>query len=174
MLLFLVGYMGSGKSSLGRKIARRLSVRYVDTDSVIEQREGASVSDIFYYEGEERFRELERETIEECIASGEDAVVSTGGGLPVWRDNMALMNSAGMTVYIRRTPEQIISRLSPYGRQRRPKFRGLSDEELLAFMRSNMAEREPFYSQAHKTVDCTAMNDTETVEFIINSLTENE
>lgn len=174
MLLFLIGYMGSGKSSLGRKIARRLSVRYIDTDTEIERREGASVADIFCYEGEEHFRRMERELIAECAASGEDAVVSTGGGLPVWHDNMELMNSAGLTVYIRRTPEQIISRLTPYGRQRRPKFRGLNDEELLAFMRSNMAEREPFYMQAHKVVDCNAMSDAEAVDCIVKYLTDNE
>lgn len=174
MLLFLVGYMGSGKSSLGRKIARRLSVRYVDTDTEIEQREGASVADIFCYEGEEHFRRMEHDLIEECASSGEDAVVSTGGGLPVWHDNMELMNAAGTTVYIRRSPEQIISRLTPYGRQRRPKFRGLDDEELLAFMRGNMAEREPFYMRAHKVVDCNAMSDAETVESIVKYLTDNE
>jgi len=118
--LFLVGYMGCGKSTLARKIARRLGVEAVDTDRAVEEREGATVADIFRYEGEERFREVEREVLERLIADPATRVVSTGGGLPLWRDNMARMNEAGTTVYLRRSAEQIARRLSPYGRQKRP------------------------------------------------------
>ena len=99
--LFLIGYMGCGKSTLGRRLARRLGAEFADTDALIERREGASVADVFRYEGEERFREVEREVLEQTLA-GTAAVVSTGGGLPVWRDNMARMNAAGFTVYLRR------------------------------------------------------------------------
>ena len=91
MKLFLIGYMGCGKSSLGRRVARRLDVRFVDTDSVIEEREGASISDIFQYEGEEYFRRLERSIIEEVASEESDAVVSTGGGAPAWGDNMDII-----------------------------------------------------------------------------------
>lgn len=164
--LFLIGYMGCGKSTLGRRLARRLGADYADTDSLVEQREGASVADVFRYEGEERFREAERRALESAIAL-EAAVISTGGGLPVWRDNMERMNEAGTTVYLRRTPEQIAARLTPFGRQKRPRLRGLSDEELLAFMRRDMAVREPFYAQARFTVDCSAMSDSEAVEAIL-------
>lgn len=80
--LFLVGYMGCGKSTLARKIARRLGVEAVDTDRAVEEREGATVADIFRYEGEERFREVEREVLERLIADPATRVVSTGGGLP--------------------------------------------------------------------------------------------
>ena len=138
--LFLVGYMGCGKSTIGRKLARRLSVAFVDTDNRVEEREGATVSDIFRYEGEERFREVEREVLEEVIREGA-AVVSTGGGLPIWRDNMQRMNQVGTTVYLKRSAENIASRLSPYGRQKRPRLRGLNDEELVAFMREDMGPR---------------------------------
>ncbi len=79
MLLFLVGYMGCGKSSLGRKAARRLGVEFIDTDAVVERDEGASVADIFCYEGEEYFRRAERAALERIVARGGDAVVSTGG-----------------------------------------------------------------------------------------------
>ena len=81
--LFLVGYMGCGKSTLGRKLARRLGVPFADTDALVERREGASVADVFRYEGEAFFRRIEREVLEETIGAGEAAVVSTGGGLPV-------------------------------------------------------------------------------------------
>ena len=96
--LFLVGYMGCGKSSLGRRLARRLGVALVDTDTLVEQQEGASVADVFRYEGEERFRELEREALERIVARGERVVASTGGGLTVWREDMARMHESGEAV----------------------------------------------------------------------------
>ena len=173
MKIFLIGYMGCGKSSLGRKIAKRADMRFVDMDSVIEEREGASVSDIFHYAGEEYFREKERELIEEVAAATDDVVVSTGGGVPAWRNNMERMNAIGQAVYLRRTAEQIASRLSPHGRQKRPKLRGLNDEELVAFMRSNMAEREPFYSQARYCIDCAVMSDEELIETILSIVKSN-
>lgn len=87
--VFLVGYMGCGKSTLARKLSRRTGVRAVDTDAEVERMEGASVGDIFRYEGEERFRELERSVVERVAASGEACIVATGGGLPrgatTWR-----------------------------------------------------------------------------------------
>lgn len=168
--LFLVGYMGCGKSTLARKLARRLGVEAVDTDSAVEQREGATVADIFRYEGEERFRQLERDVLEEIIARPQAVVVSTGGGLPTWRDNMERMNGAGLTVYLRRSAGQIAARLSPYGRQKRPRLRGLSDEEIVGFMTRDMAAREPFYSQAQQILDCSALSDEEVVENILTEL----
>ena len=167
MKLFLIGYMGCGKSSLGRKLAKRGGMRFVDMDSVIEEREGASVSDIFHYQGETYFREKERGLIEELATEQDDVVVSTGGGVPTWQDNMARMNEIGECVYLRRTAEQIASRLSPHGRQKRPKLRGLNDDELVAFMTANMAEREPFYAQAKHCVDCVSLSDEELIEKIL-------
>ena len=163
--LFLIGYMGCGKSTLGRRLARRLGAEFADTDALIERREGASVADVFRYEGEERFREVEREVLEQTLA-GTAAVVSTGGGLPVWRDNMARMNAAGFTVYLRREAEQIARRLSPYGRQKRPRLRGLDDAELVEFMSRDMAAREPFYAQAQLIVDCGELSDDEVKKII--------
>lgn len=174
MKLFLIGYMGCGKSSLGRKVARRLGVRFVDTDAVIEEREGASISDIFQYEGEEYFRRLERSVIDEVADDTDDVVVSTGGGLPVWKDNMETMNSVGTTVYIRRSAEQIASRLSPYGRQKRPKLRGLSDEEIVDFMTRNMAEREPYYARALHVLDTDGVSDGELADRIVELFSSDE
>ena len=91
--------------------------------------------------------------LDQLIASGDVLVVSTGGGLPVWADNMVRMNGAGLTVYIRRSAEQIAARMSPHGRWKRPKLRGLADRELVEFMSRNMAERAPFYGQAALTID---------------------
>ena len=166
-MLFLIGYMGCGKSTLGRKLARRLGGEFVDTDSLVEEREGASVADVFRYEGEQRFREVERAVLDGVIDRGAAAVVSTGGGLPVWADNMERMNAAGCTVYLRRTVQQIAGRLSPYGRRKRPRLRDLSDEELVAFMERDMASREPFYSRATLVVDCGVRSDDELIDYIL-------
>lgn len=174
MKIFLIGYMGCGKTSLGRKLAHAAGMRFVDMDSAIEEREGASVADIFRYEGEEYFRMQERRLIDELAESEDDMIVSTGGGAPVWRDNMERMNGAGETVYLRRTPEQIASRLSPHGRRKRPKLRDLDDDELIAFMTANMAEREPFYSRARRCIDCAERSDAELIESILNMIRGDE
>ncbi len=173
-LLFLVGYMGCGKSTLARKIARRLGVESVDTDRLVEEQEGAAVADIFRYEGEEHFRRIEREALERVIGRGGTQVVSTGGGLPVWGDNMERMNRAGMTVYLRRPARQIVQRMSPYGRRKRPRLQGLNDEELVGFMPRDMIEREPFYARARLTIDCATFSDEELVEIILEKVKNEE
>ncbi|MBQ7786899.1 MAG: shikimate kinase [Alistipes sp.] len=172
--IFLIGYMGCGKSSLGRKLAKAGGMEFMDMDSIIEQREGASISDIFHYQGEEYFRDAERALIEELGTAEGNMVISTGGGAPAWQNNMELMNSLGATIYLRRTAQQIASRLSPHGRQKRPKLRGLNDEELVAFMTTNMAEREPFYSKAKYCVDCAERSDAELIDYILQIVKENE
>ena len=163
MRLYLIGYMASGKSTIGRKIAKRTELPFFDTDKMVEEAEGAAVADIITYAGEEYFREAERRALEQT-AEVENAIISTGGGLPVWGDNQAWIAEQGMSVYLKRTPEQILSRLSPHGRQKRPKFRGKSDEELLRFMHEHLAEREPIYEKADMVIDCEEVSDEEIVE----------
>ena len=170
MILFLVGYAGSGKSSLAKRLSRKMGVKQLDTDKLVEEREGASVADIFFYQGEEYFRQAERSVVEELVAAGYEGIVATGGGLPTWGDNMARMNELGYTVYLRRSPEQILSRLSDYGREKRPMFRGKSDEELLSFMHEHIAQREPYYAQAKMVVDCDTMSDDDVVSHIADNL----
>lgn len=174
MLLFLVGYMGCGKTSIGRRLARRQGWGFADTDALVEQSEGASVADIFRYAGEEYFRRQERAAVERLLARHGNRVVSTGGGLPCWQDNMELLNGAGTTVYIRRPAAQIAARLSPYGRQKRPRLQGLDDGELIAFMTRNMAEREPFYLRARHTLDGGHLSDERIVETLVGMLQDDE
>ena len=171
-LLFLVGYAGSGKSSLGRRLAHSLGYSFVDTDNRVEQSVGASIADIFYYEGEVYFRQAERDVLESLAQEdmSRGLVVATGGGMPVWQDNMEWMNSHGITIYLVRPAEQILSRLTDYGREKRPMFRGKSDEELRAFMAQQMTEREPYYTKAHIVVDCSSMGDAQVVEYIVNKI----
>ena len=171
MRLYLTGYMGTGKSTLGRKIATRAELPFLDTDKMVEEAEGAECADIITYAGEEYFREAERRALEKT-AEVEDAIISTGGGLPVWGDNQAWMAERGISVYIKRTPEQIVSRLSPYGRYKRPKLRGLNDEELLQVMREGIAEREPIYSKANIVIDCSEMSDWEIVDSLCDYIKE--
>lgn len=166
MRLYLTGYMGTGKSTIGRKVALCTELPFLDTDKMVEDTEGASVADIITYAGEEYFREAERRALEQT-AEYESAIVSTGGGLPIWGDNQAWIAEYGVSVYLKRTPEQILSRLSPHGRQKRPKLRGLSDEEALRFMHEHLAEREPIYLKADIVIDCSEMNDDAILEQLV-------
>ncbi len=172
MLIFLIGYMGCGKSTIGRKLSSRLKCDLVDTDHMIEERAGMSISEIFAVHGEEYFRELEYETLMELIENDKSCIVSTGGGLPLWGDNMEVMNASGCTVYIRRTAENIASRLSPHGRAKRPKLRGLSDEELVAFMSKNIAERDNVYRKANHIIDAVPLPDSAILDTIVSYLKE--
>ena len=117
----------------------------------------------------EYFRSVEQAVLD-STAQMEDVVISTGGGLPVWGDNMARIGQLGVSVYLKRSPENIISRLSPYGRQKRPKFRGLNDEQLLAFMHSHLSEREPIYLKADIVIDCDHMPDDEVIDTIMREI----
>ena len=169
-MLILVGYAGSGKSSLAKRLAKALGVGYVDTDTLVEQSVGATIADIFHYEGEEYFRRSERAVLERLAEEGYEGIVATGGGLPAWEDNMERLNSMGTTIYLQRSPEPILSRLSAYGREKRPMFRGKSDEELLQFMHDHLAQREPYYTKANVVVDCNTMSDVDVVNYIIASV----
>ncbi|MFI3320008.1 MAG: shikimate kinase [Rikenellaceae bacterium] len=168
MLIFLIGYMGCGKSTIGRKLKQRLGWPLVDTDALIEESERRTIGEIFETNGEEYFRECERATVRSLIYKGDSCIVSTGGGLPIWQGNMELLKAAGLTVYILRTAENIASRLSPNGRYKRPKLRGLNDEELISFMSNGIAERDPIYREAELVIEAVPMSDDEILNTIIN------
>jgi shikimate kinase len=148
-------------------------VPFLDTDKMVEEAEGAEVADIITYAGEEYFRNAERQALERSIEY-ECAVVSTGGGLPVWGDNQSWIAEHGVSIYLKRTPEQIISRLSPYGRYKRPKLRGLNDEELLQVMREGIAERAPIYEKADVVIDCSQVSDWEITDRLCDFINSNK
>ncbi|MBR0335770.1 MAG: shikimate kinase, partial [Alistipes sp.] len=102
MRVYLIGYMGCGKSTVGRKISRFAHLRFVDTDTMVEQHEGATVADVITYQGEEYFRKAERKVLEDT-ATMENVIISTGGGLPIWGDNMERISQLGLSVYLRRS-----------------------------------------------------------------------
>lgn len=170
MLIFLIGYMGCGKSTIGRKLNQRLGWKVVDTDKIIEQNEGCTIAQIFDLKGEEYFRQAERDVVAKLSLQSEDCIVSTGGGLPIWGDNMSMLNDAGVTIYINRTAENIASRLSANGRYKRPKLRGLNDEELVEFMATNIAQREQTYKKAELVIDAVPLSDDEILSIIIKHI----
>ncbi len=174
MKIFLVGYMACGKSTIGRKLNQRLSWKLYDTDKEIITKTSKSISEIFDTNGEEHFRGIERETITDLISRDEDMIISTGGGAPTYSDNMELMQRAGLTIYLSRSAENIVKRLSKFGREKRPKLRGLDDNELLEYMQQGIAERLPYYSKAQLIIDAEAYTDDQIVQLVINHMKKAE
>lgn len=168
MTLFLIGFMGCGKSSLGRKLAARLDYDLIDTDKAIESDTGVTIGEIFAYEGEAGFRLREREML--CSLPDEGrVVVATGGGLPCYADNLQIMQSKGKTIYLKLSPEKLVSRLGR-GRARRPKIAGMNDEELLAYISELLPQREEFYLAADMVVECDNLSDVEIIEAIVSAV----
>jgi shikimate kinase len=158
--MFLVGFMGSGKSWLARRISEREGIPRYDLDEEIEKEQGMSITDIFRIHGEQGFRVTEREVLERLcqrILEGEGdsvsiadrplAVVATGGGTPCFPDNMEWMNANGTTVWID-TPKDLLLERLKRGRDHRPLIRGLDDRALEAYVDSAMEMRSPHYAKA--------------------------
>ena len=146
MRIFLTGYMGCGKSTIGRKVAALLGINFVDLDKYIEERNFKSVPDIFAQEGEAAFRDKERQALQE-VAQFEDIVIGTGGGAPCFFDNMQRMNEAGITIYLAPDNETLAFRLLK-SKTERPLIAGKNKEELIRFIETALEKRAPFYEQS--------------------------
>lgn len=144
--IILIGFMASGKSTLGKKLASKLAYTFVDTDALVEQLTGKSVSEIFEQDGEAVFREKEREVLQH-LAHIENHVIATGGGLPCFFDNMERLNEMGVTVYLKASPNNITQRLLT-AKKPRPLVAKKTEAELLLFVTDLLQEREKFYEQA--------------------------
>jgi len=138
--------MGCGKSTLGKRLAEHLGLRFIDMDDYIEERNCKSVPQIFAEEGENGFREKERKVLRE-LSEFIDLVIATGGGAPCFFDNMDLMNQSGKTIYLNIPPEILTERLLN-SKTERPLIKGKSREELLAFINEKLEIRNKFYSRA--------------------------
>lgn len=158
---FLIGYMGSGKTTLGRAVAAATGTRFIDLDDYIEEREGCAIREIFASRGEDAFRHIEREALAE-VSRMPDTLVACGGGTPCFGDNMDLLNRCGLTVYLDAPHHSLLSRLKE-GRAKRPLIASLSDEELDAFIRKQMEWRLPHYSRAALTFDSSRLETPEEV-----------
>jgi len=149
--IFLIGFMGSGKSTLGSKLARKVGFDYIDMDQLIEETAGMTIPGIFNEHGEQVFRKWEHNILLE-LCERENVVVSTGGGAPCHNDMIRIMNDHGCTVYIKLPPDALKDRLLN-SKTERPLIKGKSESELLEFISSLLAEREKFYRQAMYTVN---------------------
>lgn len=145
--VFLIGYMGSGKTTIGKLLAARLGYSFVDMDTHIEEKQFKTVSQIFAELGEAEFRLLEQKCLHE-VAEFKNVVISTGGGAPCFFDNMEYMNAHGLTIYLKLTPTELVVRLEASHANKRPLLAGRKGDELRQFIADGLAKREPFYSQA--------------------------
>ena len=146
-IVFLIGFMGVGKTTLGKKLANRLNVPFIDIDTEIEKKNELSISYYFERFGESSFREEETKILEEVIRANNKAIVSVGGGLPCFNRNMERMNSAGITCYLRRPAKELFQRLKN-AKTKRPLIANLNEVELLSFIEEKLTEREEFYLQS--------------------------
>lgn len=164
--------MGSGKSTLGKKLASKLELDFIDLDEYFEQKFRTSITLFFERFGEDSFRRLEHEALKEVIEKHGSIVISTGGGTPCFFNNIELMNQHGTTVYLKLPPALLASRLSnsPF-RYRRPKLKGLDKKVLLETVTSHINEREIYYSQAKVILNTLGLKVDEIVNIIVqNSL----
>jgi shikimate kinase len=168
--IFLVGFMGCGKSSLGRKLARQTGWEFVDTDTAAETRAGMSVAEIFAARGEAGFRELEREVVKEIVADPRALVVALGGGAVAGEGAVEMLREAGTVVYLKRLPGALASRMSDAGRARRPKIAGMDDAELVDYIEKTLPEREKQYNKANFVVDCDALADEAVVRLLLHNI----
>ncbi|MBQ5617045.1 MAG: shikimate kinase [Bacteroidaceae bacterium] len=160
--IFLIGYMGAGKTTLGRALAKELKIEFIDLDNYIEERLCKSISQIFAEKGEEGFREIERRMLHEA-GEFENVVISTGGGTPCFFDNIEYMNRQGATVFLDVPVERLFIRLS-IARKKRPLIMGKSDEELRCFIAEQLAKRLPHYSKAKQRFTADRLEDIKQIE----------
>jgi shikimate kinase len=149
MKLVLIGFMGTGKSSLGRLVAQKLNYRFIDTDQLIEARQGCSITEIFKRDGETEFRRMENELARELVPA-EAVVIATGGGFPLNPENIALLRPNGLIIALRATPEVIYQRVC--AEQHRPL---LTDGDPRQRIGSLLAARADFYQNCDLTLDTT-------------------
>ncbi|WP_017259592.1 shikimate kinase [Pedobacter arcticus] len=163
--IFLIGFMGCGKSKLGKAIAAKLDLPFLDLDDLVEAKNQMSIPEIFAAFGEQGFREREKQTLQEA-AIANDAIIATGGGAPCFFDNMDWMNKNGITIFID-PPVEILAERLINARVERPLIKGKSFEELMVFIENKLEERKPFYNQAQvilKGVDLSADDLLEALE----------
>ncbi|WP_293930137.1 shikimate kinase [Sphingobacterium sp. UBA6645] len=149
--VFLIGFMGSGKTTWGKKLSNALGVPFIDMDHVIVEKIGMSIPEYFQQHGEEAFRKVEQLVMQE--QEGRSGIISTGGGTPCYFDNMDWLLTNGTVLYLKHSPKSLWNRLSQSDVNKRPALKGFSGEELLAFIEEKLAERAPYYDRAHIHVD---------------------
>ena len=160
MLIFLIGMMGSGKTTLGKQLAQELNYSFIDLDTYIEQQEHTSISEIFEKQGQDNFRKLERNALEVIAHEQTNAIIATGGGAPCFYNNIDFMNQHGTTVFLNVPIPEILKRLLSTDLTLRPLLSKKTEDEIFYFLNKTLNERMQFYSRAkyivkskHITVD---------------------
>ena len=174
--VFLMGFMGAGKTTLGKALAAHLGVSFIDLDQYIESRYMKSVSQIFATRGEQGFREIESRLLRE-VGEFDNVIVSCGGSTPLIGDNMDYMLSQGQTVYLKCSNETLLSRLKT-ARSQRPLIASKTDDELALFIESETKRLEPGYLRAQYICPGDRLESrdqiSETIEYIENLLNLNK
>jgi len=168
--IILIGYMGAGKTTIGKALSKELGIIFYDLDWYIENRMRKTVSQIFAERGEEGFRKIEYNMLHE-VAEFEDVIISWGGGTPCFFDNMDYLNQQGQVVYLKAEPEVLYKHLL-MAKVERPLIKGKSQEELLAFISDQLDRREPFYSKARYTLDVSLMDSYDKINISVAKLRE--
>lgn len=168
--IIIIGYMGAGKTTVGKVLAKELGLQFYDLDWYIEGRMRKTVSQIFSERGETGFREIERNMLHEA-AEFEDVVISCGGGTPCFFDNIDYMNQQGDTVYLKATPEVLYSHLK-MGRVERPLLKNKTPEEMKEFIKEQLSQREPYYAKAKHVLDVSLLDNYDKIKTSVKCLRE--
>jgi shikimate kinase len=152
MRIFLIGFMASGKSTVGKKLAKKLNLPFVDLDDYIEEKYNTTIRLLIYDKGMDKFREIEKESLETLINKYENIVISTGGGTPCFFDNINLMNNSGVTIYLEVDIHTLVDRLM-YAKQDRPLIWGKSREDLTVYAEDLLDKRQNDYQKAKHIIN---------------------
>ena len=168
--IFLIGYMGAGKTTLGKAFARAIGLTFIDLDWYIEERFHKTIRQLFTERGEDGFRDLEKRMLHEA-SEFEDVVISVGGGTPCFFDNMEYMNAAGETVFLDVDIKVLFRRLK-VAKQQRPLLDGKTDEELMLFIQEALQARLPFYTKAKHVFNGELLEDRHQIQQSVERLKE--
>jgi len=168
--IIIVGYMGAGKTTVGKALARELGLTFYDLDWYIESRMRKTIPQLFAEKGEEGFRKIENTMLHE-VAEFEDVVLSCGGGTPCFFDNMEYLNRQGDTVYLKAATDVLYKHLR-MGRTERPLLKGKTEEEMSRFISEQIAQREPYYLKAKNVLDVSLMDNYEKIKTSVDRLRE--
>ena len=160
--IILVGYMGSGKTTIGKALSKETGMMFYDLDWYIESRMHKTVSQIFAERGEEAFRKMEYNMLHE-VAEFEDVIISCGGGTPCFFDNMDYLSRQGDVVYLKASPDTLYKHLL-MAKVERPLLKGKTQDELIDYITSHLAEREPYYKKAHHVLNVDVLDDYDKIQ----------
>ncbi len=163
--IILIGYMGAGKTTVGKALAAELGLRFYDLDWYIESRMRKTVAQLFAELGEEGFRRIERNMLHE-VAEFEGVLISCGGGTPCFYDNMQYINQQGLTLYLKASPEVLYKHLK-MGKSVRPLLLNKTPEEVQRFISEQLKAREQFYTRAQFTLDVNLMDNFDKIKISV-------